>query len=201
MDVVARLQARSTGLRNDKVVSFSDTDMDGILPVRIAGIPLCEDRYDRTASRPCFHWSWSAATGTRPCPSPRVARTIGVYGSPCTALLKSFEGSGFAFRRPLIGSALKLRLPPVVWVPPFRNGIGVILIWSGIGKIVFPASGPLPPAGPEDCRRHDVDRVRHAVVQLHQQLTEARSPRSLPGSAVRMSANGPLGSARRSSGL
>jgi hypothetical protein len=58
--------------------------------------------------------------------SPRYARKSGVSGSPWTALLKSWDASGLPANRWAIGSALKLRPLPVVCVPPFRNGIGVM---------------------------------------------------------------------------
>ena len=73
--------------------------------------------------------------------SPRYALSNGVEGSPWTRLLKIFEASGLLANRLAMGSALKFNPLPVVCVPPFRNGMGVIAIFSGIMKdTVLPPS-------------------------------------------------------------
>ena len=125
MNVVAGLQSRSTGLRHDQVVPLRNTDVDRILPIGITRIPLTQERM--TGQRPGHRFIHEGMQQTE---HHRIA-DIGPQQSAYrdhhgSALLKICDTSGLSANRWAIGSALKFSPLPVVCVPPFRNGIGVI---------------------------------------------------------------------------
>ena len=59
---------------------------------------------------------------------------MGVEGSPCTLLLNSLEASLLLASLEAKEAALKLKAPPVVWVPPFNRGKATSSISRGIWK-------------------------------------------------------------------
>ncbi len=187
VDVVPCLQPRSARLRHHEVVPLGDPDMDGVLPVGVTGIPLGQIRmsgqrpdhafvghrlqqpeYDRIAQvRPHHRRIGVAVDGAA-----EELRHIGIGGHAAGDGLRPEVEA--AARR--VGAAVQERHRRHLDMLGNRERNGLPRFQRHLDRLAWRIA-----------RRHDIDRMRHTIVQLHHELAETAVhvvPNRLRGSDV-----------------